>query len=138
MRIPVLPALVLSTILPGVALAAEPPQPAGDEVQCDGGTALFAKEKWYQNQPGKERVFVGELERIPNAGLPSTLQRTSYYRLGKWTIYTGAKRMKPLEKLVGQRVALCGKAVEFNLEGQSLREIWPATVQAAPEHAQPE
>lgn len=93
---------------------------------------LFEDEAWYKNTAGKEQVFRGKLEAIPNAGGPSTLQRTSYYKLGDRTIYTGAKKVQALERLVGKQVEIRGKPVDMELEGQSLKEIWPAAVRPQP------
>lgn len=95
-----------------------------------GWQLLFEKEEWYQKQPGKDTVFRGKLEAIKGADGPSTLMRASYYRLGDRTIYTGAKRLPTLDALVGKEVEVRGKAVDMELEGQSLREIWPAAVRA--------
>jgi len=110
---------VLAACALGVAAAGEPWQP------------LFENEAWYRQQAGKEIVFRGRLEAIKDAGGPTTLMRTSYYRLGDRTIYTGAKRIAALDALVGRDVELRGKAVDMELEGQSLREIWPAAVSGA-------
>jgi len=97
----------------------------------NGWRALFAKEQFYKSRKEKEQVFRGKLERVPNAGGPSTLQRTSWYKLGKRTIYTGAKKVPVLEKLVGKQVEMRGKAVSFSLEGTTVNEIWPAAVRPA-------
>ncbi|HUT33438.1 MAG TPA: hypothetical protein VNE39_08175 [Planctomycetota bacterium] len=98
---------------------------------AEGWQPLFENEQWYRQQPGKEIVFRGKLEAVKGAGGPSTLMRTSYYRLGDRTIYTGAKRVGALGALVGKEVELRGKAVDLELEGQSLREIWPAAARIA-------
>jgi hypothetical protein len=122
-RILILPVLLNTALL---TLAAD-----GSEVEGKW-LPLFDAQQWYKNQQGRETVFRGELQSVPNAGGPSTLQRTSYYRLGQRTIYTGARRLPVLDRLVGRQVELRGKAVDFELEGQSVREIWPAACRPAP------
>ena len=89
---------------------------------------VFADENWYKQQAGEEQVFKGKLAGIPEAGGASTLMRTSYYTLGERTLYTGGKRIQALDALVGRAVEIRGKAVDMELEGQKVREIWPATV----------
>ncbi len=91
---------------------------------------LFADEAWYKGQAGAERIFTGKLEGVPVGG-PSTLQRNSLYKLGDRNIYTGAKKIPALDALVGKNVEIRGKAVDMNLEGQELKEIWPAEVREA-------
>jgi hypothetical protein len=90
---------------------------------------LFADESWYKTQAGKEQVFSGKLEAIKvNPNMATTLMRTSYYRLGKRTIYTGAKKVEALDSLAGKNVEIRGKAYDINLEGQAVSEIWPAEI----------
>ncbi len=91
---------------------------------------LFATKDWYKNQRGAEQVFKGKLVAVGRAGGDSTLMRTSHYKLGERTIYTGARKSPALDKLVGKNVEIRGKPVDMNLEGQSLKEIWPAAVRA--------
>ena len=93
---------------------------------------LFENEEWYKGQAGKEETFTGTLEAVKGAGGPSILMRTSFYRLGERTIYTGARKVKVLDELVGKKVEIRGKAVDMELEGQNLKEIWPAAVRLAP------
>lgn len=116
----------------GVVAFAGPPAPSGPSVappKAGLWQMLFQDQRWYQGARGPERVFKGTLRAIPHAGgMATTLQRTSYYRLGDRTIYTGAKKMPVLDKLVGKPVEIRGKAVDMNLEGQSLKEIWPGAV----------
>lgn len=113
---------------------AVPAVPAGQAVSDldRSWQKLFADEPWYQKAAGKEQVFRGKLEAIANAGGPSTLQRTAYYQLGERTIYTGAKKVKLLDQLVGQQVEMRGKPMYLHLEGQALKEIWPAAVRLKP------
>lgn len=89
---------------------------------------LFADERWYRSQPGAERTFMGTLQAAPDAGGASTLMRTAYYKLGKWRLYTGARKHPELDKLVGKGVQIRGKEVKMNLEGRALQEIWPGAV----------
>ena len=99
--------------------------PAGGE-----WTKLFADEKWYKDQAGKEEVFTGKLEAVPEGG-PNILMRTCYYKVGARNVHTLAKKVPALDKLVGKKVELRGKAVDMELEGKNLREIWPAAVRPA-------
>ena len=102
---------------------------------------LFAAERWYRNQKGQERLFTGVPTAVANAGGASTLQRGAHYTLGEWRLHTGARRHPELDRLVGEPVQIRGKAVEMNLEGQHLREIWPGAVRqilpVAPSPLQP-
>ena len=91
---------------------------------------LFADEGWYKQQAGEEQVFRGKLEAVQPPQI-STLMRNSFYRLGERTIYTGARKLPALDALVGRDVEIRGKPVDMNLEGQNLKELWPAAVRAA-------
>jgi hypothetical protein len=71
------------------------------------------------SQAGKETVFAGQLEAVPQAEGAWVLQRASYYKLGGRTIYTGARRIETLDRLVGQAVEIRGKAVDMELEGHA-------------------
>lgn len=104
------------------------PAPAGEQA---GWTRLFADEQWYKAQTTDEQQFVGTLQAVPNADLPSTLMRTSYYRLGRRTMYTAAKKVPALDGLVGKRVVIRGKPYDIELSGQAVSEIWPAAVRLA-------
>ncbi|MBL8793307.1 MAG: sigma-70 family RNA polymerase sigma factor [Planctomycetia bacterium] len=118
-------------VLQLVEAAADKAAAAKAEPAAKDWEKLFENEDWYKQTKGTEQVFKGKLEAIPNADAPSTLQRTSYYKLGDRTIYTGAKKVAALDKLVGKEVEMRGKPVDMNLEGQSLKEIWPAAVRPA-------
>jgi hypothetical protein len=61
----------------------------------------------------------------------SIMMRASFYKLGTRNLYTGAGKVAALDALVGKKVEIRGKAVEMELEGRKLREIWPATVRKA-------
>ena len=88
---------------------------------------LFAEEDWYRQQAGEEQVLRGKLEALapPQA---STLMRSALYKLGDRTIYTGAKKLPALDGLAGKTVEIRGKAVDMELSGQAVREIWPAAI----------
>jgi len=89
-------------------------------------------DKTYQDKKDvKEQTFTGELEAIPNTGAPGIIQRTSFYKLGDKTVFTGGKKKPALDALVGKKVDIRGKAVDMELEGQQLHEIWPASVRPA-------
>lgn len=99
---------------------------------------LFADEAWYKNAAGQERLFTGVLNAVKDdPNMATTLQRTSFYSLDKRTIYTGAKRVDALDKLAGKVVTIRGKAVDMELEGREVREIWPAAVMEAKEPLHP-
>ncbi|HYE19769.1 MAG TPA: ThuA domain-containing protein [Tepidisphaeraceae bacterium] len=92
---------------------------------------VSADEKWYKESKEKEQTFVGTLEAVPNAGGIGIVMRASHYKLGDRTVFTGGKKVKALDDLVGKKVEIKGKAVEMELEGQNLKEIWPGQVRAA-------
>ncbi|MFO0865223.1 MAG: hypothetical protein U0744_11350 [Gemmataceae bacterium] len=96
---------------------------------------LFAKEEWYKSAEGKEQLFKGNLEAIPKGGGIGILQRTSHYKLGDRKLYTGARKHSALDNLVGKTVEIRGKAVDFELEGTAVREIWPAAIRELPLNA---
>ena len=89
---------------------------------------VFAGEKWYVDQAGTESVFVGVLEAVAQRGEVSSLMRNSYYKMGKRTLFTGGKPLALLDSLVGKTVQIRGKAVDMELEGQQLHELWPGAV----------
>ncbi|MCS7304818.1 MAG: hypothetical protein NZ602_06900 [Thermoguttaceae bacterium] len=92
---------------------------------------LFADEDWYQQAEGEEQIFRGRLEALPPGPEIDILMRTSFYRLGDRNIYTGARKLEVLDRLVGQEVEILGKPVDMALEGQQLKEIWPAAIRPA-------
>jgi hypothetical protein len=92
---------------------------------------LFADEEWYKKQKGEEHVFGGTLEGLPVDSGMNMMMRASFYKLGARNLYTGAGKVAALDALVGKKVEIRGKAVEMDLEGQKLRELWPATVREA-------
>ncbi len=88
-------------------------------------------EKWYKDSKEKEQTFAGKLEAVPGADKPNIVMRASFYKLGDRTVFTGGKKVKVLDDLIGKDVEIKGKAVDMNLEGQNLKEIWPGSVRAA-------
>jgi hypothetical protein len=52
--------------------------------------------------------------------------------LGDRTLYTGARIIPALDRLVGKQVEIRSKPVDMQLEGQSLKEIRPAAVRPQP------
>ena len=88
---------------------------------------LFADEQWYKQQAAHEQVFRGNLTAIQTSQA-STLMRNAFYKLGDRTIYTGATKLSALDALTERKVDIRGKSVDTDLEGQSIREIWPAAV----------
>ena len=89
---------------------------------------LYADEPWYKRRKGAESTVTGILQGVPNAGGATTLMRTAHYTIGKYRLYTGAKKHPELDKLAGKAVQLRGKLVSMALEGRELQEIWPAAV----------
>lgn len=129
-------------VVSGLLVVAAVTIAVGAEQAAAGGdvTKLFADESWYKNRAGEETVFTGKLEGVKGAGMATTLMRSAFYKLGDRTIYTGAKTVQALDELVGQTVEIRGKAVDMELEGRSVREIWPASVKplkSAPSAGQP-
>jgi hypothetical protein len=57
--------------------------------------------------------------------------RSHRYKLGERFLYPG-KQNPELEKLVGQNVEVRGKPYDVELEGQSVSEIWPASIRPQP------
>jgi hypothetical protein len=113
---------------------------------------LFAQEKWYQDQKGKEEDFVGVLSRAAE-GNKAGAGRHNPYRLtipvvfrtvqlidGQFVesvvdggtevreVYVGGKP-DLLAPYAGMRVRLTGKAVDMKVEGREHREIWPARLE---------
>jgi len=88
-------------------------------------------EKTYRDSKEKEQSFTGTLEALPQpAGVVTTTMRAHFYKLGDRVIFTSGKKVKSLDALVGKLVEIRGKVIETELEGQQLRELWPALVRA--------
>lgn len=93
---------------------------------------LFSTESWYREQAGVETVFKGTLQALPSQdGKVTTLMRTNYYSLGGRMLYTGTYKNALLNSLIGKKVVIRGKAVDMELEGQKVNEIWPAAIRIA-------
>lgn len=98
-------------------------------------TKLHTDEGWYKEHKQTEQVFTGVLQRNKEPEI-SMLMRSRRYQLGDRFIYPG-KENADLEKLVGQKVEVKGKPYDVELEGQSVREIWPAAIRPVAEATQP-
>lgn len=85
------------------------------------------------NKDVKEKSYIGVLEAVPNPGLPGILQRASFYKLNDLMVFTGGKKNGTLDGLVGKKVEIKGKAVDMELEGKKVHELWPASVRPAKE-----
>lgn len=99
---------------------------------------LYEDEPWYKDHKQPEGVFTGTLQRHKEPEF-STLMRSHRYKLGDRFLYPGQKNDE-LERLIGKTVEIRGKPYDVELEGQSVREIWPGAIRAAgstPPEAQP-
>jgi type 1 glutamine amidotransferase len=85
------------------------------------------------NEDIKEKTYTGVLEAVANPGLPGILQRASFYKLNDLMVFTGGKKNRELDALVGKKVEIRGKAMDMELEGKQLHELWPASVRPAKE-----
>lgn len=101
-------------------------QPAASNGQW---TKLYIDEPWYLDHKQPEQVFTGTLQRHVEPEV-SILMRPHRYKVGERFLYPG-KEHPDLEKLIGQKVEIRGKAYDVELEGQSVRETWPAMVRTA-------
>ena len=113
-------ALLIACAMSSTLIAADPP----------AWTPVFEQEQWYKQQDSPEQIFTGALEAVPPPQA-STLMRVSLYRLGDRTVYTTGKKVAALDALVGKKVDIRGKAYDMELEGQSVKEIWPGAIRAA-------
>lgn len=98
---------------------------------------LFANEDWYKQQDGKEQEFTGKLEAVPPLDGATMLMRDAFYKLGNRTIHTAGQKHPTLDKLVGKQVIIRGKAVDMELEGTNLHELWPVAIRLAPPAEKP-
>lgn len=98
-------------------------------------TSVFADEDWYKTQAGPEEVYTGKLVGDKPTEV-STLMRDAYYSLGDRTVFTSGQKHPALDRLVGQDIEVRGKAVDMELEGQSLKELWPGAVRATEVHGE--
>jgi type 1 glutamine amidotransferase len=90
-----------------------------------------AGEKAYRDSKEKEQSFTGTLEAIPQPAGVTTTVRAHYYKLGDRLVFTVGKKSKSLDALVGKSVEIRGKAIDTELKGQQLHELWPALVRPA-------
>jgi type 1 glutamine amidotransferase len=104
---------------------------AGQRLAAVAWQKVLNDEKAYRDATPKERVFAGTLEATPPAEGATTLMRTTYYKLGDRTVFTMGKKVKALDDLVGKAVEIRGKAVDMELEGRQLKELWPGQVRPA-------
>jgi len=92
---------------------------------------LFANEKWYQNQKGKEQAFIGKVIKIERVGGGIGFGRHNLFHLvmEKETreIYLGG-RFKLLDPYLNKRVRIVGKVVDMEVEGSEHHEIWPGQI----------
>ena len=124
---------MLASLLLAVALGGSVVEDKVDPLKQvpPGKKELFAREKWYQDQEGKEQDFVGVLEKVDRGGRVG-FGRFNPYRLKMKDdvreVYIGGKP-QILAEYVGRKVKLSGKAVNIGVEGKRHREIWPARVE---------
>jgi type 1 glutamine amidotransferase len=86
-------------------------------------------EKTYRDSKEKEQSFTGTLEALPApAGVVTTTMRAHFYKLGEHMVFTGGKKQKSLDALVGKPVEIRGKVIDTELEGQQFHELWPALI----------
>jgi hypothetical protein len=113
---------------------------AADKTEPPAKLELFAAEKWYRDQKGKEEEFVGVLHFKDRPKDTVGFDRFNPYTLdvsdGKAKkmreVYVGSKP-ELLKPYIGKKVKLIGKAVDMEVEGKSHREIWPARLEVVPE-----
>jgi hypothetical protein len=129
-------------MLPTLLLALTCATPAADKpkkAEPPAKKELFAKEKWYKDQKGKEQDFVGVLRYKPRPKGTVGFGRYNAFRLemeargkkGKKEVrevYVGSKP-ELLKPYAGKKVKLVGKPVDMEVEGSKHKEIWPARVE---------
>ena len=99
-------------------------------------TVVDYNEKQYQREEATEKIFNGELVKItPDPG-PSTLQRDHYYELrtseGNIDISPGENTWEgDLDLFAGENVKILGKLVTFELEGETITEIYIGKITVA-------
>lgn len=124
-----------------LAVTVPPVEDAGAEKKPEK-KKLFADERWYKAQDGKEQPYIGVLQKIDRGAGVVGFGRFNPYRLvmeqkGKKDIrevYVGAK-VQLLAPYVGKTVKLTGRPVELEVEGQHHREIWPGWIEVLPAQA---
>lgn len=71
-----------------------------------------------------ESSFVGNIDLNAKNSQPTTLMRSMPYSLDKVNIYYTSD----LNSYLGKKVSIKGKLNKFELEGQTVTEIWPSSV----------
>jgi type 1 glutamine amidotransferase len=105
---------------------------ANQKVAVRGWKDVSRNEQWYKDKKdAKEQSFTGVLEAVPQPDRPTILQRAHHYKLGDRTVFTAGRKQPALDALVGKKVEIRGKAVDMELEGQNLKELWPGQVRPA-------
>jgi hypothetical protein len=123
---------MLATLLLAALTAAD--APAKDKAP-PAKKELFADQKWYKDQKGKEETFEGTLKYTPSTGGVGIgrhndfqLEMTVKGKKDTREVYVGGKP-ELLKPYSGKKVKLTGKAVEMEVVGKTHREIWPARVE---------
>jgi type 1 glutamine amidotransferase len=130
----------LQFVLGDLEADAKPSGPLSEERLAENKAAtkyawqdINTDKAYRDNKDVKEKSYIGVLEAVANPGLPGVLQRASFYKLNDLMVFTGGKKNKELDALVGKKVEIKGKAVDMELEGKQLHELWPASVRPAKE-----
>src|SRR5258706_1411559 len=100
-------------------------------VAAAGYQEVSSGEKWYRDSKEKEQAFTGTLESLPAPAEVGVSMRNHFYKLGDRLVFIGGKKNKSLDALIGKTVEIRGKAIDIELEGQQLHELWPALVRPA-------
>jgi hypothetical protein len=128
---------MLTTLM--LALTCATPADAPKKAEPPAKKELFAKEKWYKDQKGKEQDFVGVLRYKPRPKGTVGIGRYNDFRLemevkgkkGKTEVrevYVGGKP-ELLKPYADKKVKLTGKPVELEVVGRIHKEVWPARVE---------
>jgi type 1 glutamine amidotransferase len=102
-----------------------------NDVAAAGFQDVGSGEKAYRDAKVKEQSFTGTLQAIPPATGVTTTMRTYLYELNDQPLFTHGKKNKALDALIGKKVEIRGKAIDMELEGKQLHELWPALVRPA-------
>ncbi len=102
-----------------------------NRVAAAGYQEVSSGEKWYRDSKEKEQAFTGTLESLPAPAEVGVTMRAHFYKLGDRLVFIGGKKNKSLDALIGKTVEIRGKAIDIELEGQQLHELWPALVRPA-------
>jgi hypothetical protein len=99
-----------------------------NDTAAAGYQEVSSGEKWYRDSKEKEQAFTGRLESLPAPAEVGITMRAHFYKLGDRLVFTGGRKNKALDSLVGKNVEIRGKAIDMELEGQQLHELWPALI----------